>query len=325
MSSAPNQQNNNFGSQPAGTQNNNPFTNDLKGEFSSNFGGTTNNFGTGTNAVSQIFKDGSFGGSNNTKYYIAAGLIVLFGAIGYWMMGSDDTTVTDPDVAVDDASLAEKKEAQTEPEAAKPAAEAKTETPAAETAAATEQAPPAAAGNIQLTSPESGASMPYDETQGSAQFTWNGGPGTIVFSRHSSMSPEVMRIKVSGQSYSFHRPWPGQWYWKVETEAGASEVRSFSVQAPVRRNISLTAPTSGATVAGTGGAVTWTQDSGVAYYRVELNQSDDWSNPQFKFSSSGSQLQLNGVPAGAYNMRLGAFSEVSGRWEYTSPIKVTVQ
>ena len=63
----------------------------------------------------------------------------------------------------------------------------------------------------------------------------------------------------------------------------------------------------------------------MAYYRVELNQGDDWSNPQFKFSSSGTQVQLNGVAAGQYSMRLGAFSEVSGRWEYTQPTSVTVQ
>jgi hypothetical protein len=114
-------------------------------------------------------------------------------------------------------------------------------------------------------------------------------------------------------------------FWKVESEAGASEVRSFSVSAPVRRNVALTAPAGGGTLAGTGGVVSWTGDKGVAYYRVELNQSDDWSNPQFKFSSSGSQAQLNGVSAGQYKMRLGAFSEVSGRWEYTQPISVNVQ
>jgi hypothetical protein len=78
-------------------------------------------------------------------------------------------------------------------------------------------------------------------------------------------------------------------------------------------------------LAGSGGVVSWTGDKGVAYYRVELNQSDDWSNPMFKFSSSGSQVQLNGVGAGQYQLRLGAFSEVSGRWEFTQPIAVTIQ
>jgi hypothetical protein len=139
------------------------------------------------------------------------------------------------------------------------------------------------------------------------------------------MQPEVMRVKVSGSSYAFHHPWPGQWFWKVESEGGASDVRSFSVAAPIRRNIALSAPAAGAALAGSGGVVAWTGDKGVAYYRVELNQSDDWSNPMFKFSSSGSQVQLNGVGAGQYQLRLGAFSEVSGRWEFTQPIAVTIQ
>ena len=50
MNSAPNQSNNTFNSQPATGTQSNPFTADLKGEF-------TSNFGTNTNAVSQIFKD----------------------------------------------------------------------------------------------------------------------------------------------------------------------------------------------------------------------------------------------------------------------------
>lgn len=323
MNSAPNQPGNTFNGQqtPAGGTQSNPFTNDLKGEFSSNFGATSN-FGTGTNtnAVSQIFKDGSFGGNPNRRYLFMGLGLVLFLALGYWLL-SDSSTSEDP--LMDEEAVTE----EAKPEEAVPAAVPEA-VPAESTAAepvTDVMTQPVAAGAIQLMAPESGASLAYDETQGSASFTWSGGPGTIVFSRHSSMQPEVMRVKVSGSSYSFHRPWPGQWYWKVESEGGASEVRSFTVNAPVRRNVALTAPQSGGTLAGTGGAVTWTGDQGVAYYRVELNQTDDWANPQYKFSSSGNQVQLNGVAAGTYSLRLGAFSEVSGRWEYTQPVSVTVQ
>jgi hypothetical protein len=337
MNSAPNQsgsQYNNNTSQ-TGTQNNPFVTNDLKGEFTSKFG-ATNDFGgaTGATNVSQIFKDGSYGG-DNTKKYLMIGVILACLAGLAWMFlgGSGETeipaTVDTPAVETPEAKdpLAVDPNATTAatPEAGAATAENPATDPATDAGATADPAATGATGPITLSAPESGASMPYDETQGSASFSWSGGPGTIVFSRNSSMQPEVMRVNVSGTSYSFHRPWPGQWYWKVETEGGASEVRSFSVQAPVRRNIALTAPQSGASLAGTGGAVTWTGDSNVAYYRVELNQTDDWSNPQFKFSSSGSQLQLNGVPAGSYNLRLGAFSEVAGRWEYTTPVQVTVQ
>ena len=316
MNSAPNQPNSTFNSQPATGTQSNPFTADLKGEF-------TSNFGTNTNAVSQIFKDGSFGSSDKTRYIIFGAVIILVAVVGWFLLsgsGDEATDVAEDDVAAEDpsATTAATPEDAAQPADAAPTAEAPAAAPAPET-----MAPPA--GAITLSSPDNGASLTYDETQGAAMFSWSGGPGTIVFSRHSSMQPEVMRVKVSGSDYSFHHPWPGQWFWKVESEGGASEVRSFSVSAPIRRNIAITAPASGASLAGTGGIVSWTGDKAVAYYRVELNQGDDWSNPLFKFSSAGSQLELNGVGAGQYQLRLGAFSEVSGRWEFTQPISVTVQ
>jgi hypothetical protein len=318
MNSAPNQSNNSFNSPPSTGTQSNPFTADLKGEF-------TSNFGTNTNAVSQIFKDGSFSSNNKSRYLIMGGILLLICAIGWYVLSGDeeagDEIVDEPTAGEEAGTPPEEKPAETPAE--KPA-EATAATPA-EATAAEPATTPAATGSIALSSPENGAALAYDETQGSAMFSWNGGSGTIVFSRHSSMQPEVMRVKVSGSTYAFHHPWPGQWFWKVESEGGASEIRSFSVSAPIRRNVAISAPTSGATLAGTGGVVSWTGDKGVAYYRVEMSQSDDWANPQFKFSSSGSQVQLNGVTAGQYNLRLGAFSEVSGRWEYTQPIKVTVQ
>jgi hypothetical protein len=310
MNSAPNQPNSTFNSQPATGTQSNPFTADLKGEF-------TSNFGTNTNAVSQIFKDGSFGSSDKTRYIIFGAVALLVIVVGWFLLSGDSdevAEVAEDDVPAEDAGATT---AATPADAAS-VAEAPTAAPAPEA-----MAPPS--GAISLMSPDSGASLSYDETQGAAMFSWSGGPGTIVFSRHSSMQPEVMRVKVSGSNYAFHHPWPGQWFWKVESEGGASEVRSFSVSAPIRRNIAITAPASGSSLAGTGGVVSWTGDKAVAYYRVELNQGDDWSNPLFKFSSAGSQVQLNGVGAGQYQLRLGAFSEVSGRWEFTQAISVTVQ
>ena len=315
MNSAPNQPKDTFNSQPATGTQSNPFTADLKGEF-------TSNFGTNTNAVSQIFKDGSFGGSNKNRYIIFGLLLVLVAVVGWFVLsgGEEGEEVAEEDVAGEEAPAADGVKTD---EAAKPAENIAAAPVASATQAPAEIAP--AAGSISLSAPENGASLAYDETQGAAMFSWNSGPGTIIFSRHSSMNPEVMRVKVSSSSYAFHHPWPGQWFWKVESEGGTSDVRSFSVSAPVRRNVGLTAPAAGASLAGTGGVVSWTGDKAVAYYRVELNQSDDWSNPMFKFSSSGSQVQLNAVAAGKYQLRLGAFSEVSGRWEFTQPVEVAVQ
>ena len=79
-----------FSSQPAPQTN--PFTADLKGEF-------TSNFGTNTNAVSQIFKEGGFVGTNRTKYLIIGGVLIAVLAVVFYLLtdsSSDgDETVTD--------------------------------------------------------------------------------------------------------------------------------------------------------------------------------------------------------------------------------------
>ena len=329
--------NNTFSSQPASQTN--PFTADLKGEF-------TSNFGTNTNAVSQIFKEGGFVSNNRTKYMIIGGVVlVVLVLAGFMLMGgeesatdefADDATTGDDTKTDDDAVDADETATATTDAAATDAAAtdtAATDTAASTTAAATQQASTtaetttaatAATGSIALTSPESGAAVNYDETQGPATFSWSGDGGYIVFSRKADMTPEVLRIRVSGNSYRFNHPWPGNWYWKVENDSGASEVRSFNVSAPIRRNVAIAAPAAGGTLAGNGGQVQWQGDNSVAFYRVEFS-TGDWANPQFRFATRGNSVQVQGVSPGQYQMRVGAFSEVSGRWEYTAATAVSVQ
>mgnify|MGYP006275502303 CR=1 FL=1 len=342
MNEAPNSNtgmNDSFSSQS--TPQSNPFTADLKGEF-------TSNFGTNTNAVSQIFKEGGFASNNKTKSMILGGVLFAVICVALFMyFSSDSSESTGDDVASETDSEGGADDAEEQGDATagetKPEEKEKAEAPAAATAAAPAAAPAKAApapvataapkaqrsfsagsGPITLGEPADGSSITYDESQGPATFSWTGGSGYIVFSRNSSMSPTVMRVPVSGNSYNFNHPWPGTWYWKVENNSGATEVRSFKVGAPPRRNIAIQAPASGASIAGTGGTVSWQGDSKVAYYRVEFTNGS-WANPQYRFASSGNSLQLQGVPAGQFQMRLGAFSEISGRWEYTQPVSVTVQ
>lgn len=315
-----------FSSQPAPQTN--PFTADLKGEF-------TSNFGTNTNAVSQIFKEGGFVSQNRTKYLIIGGVLIVVLAVVFYMLTDDSTTETevtdetptegdtdeDPDTVTDE-----------KPE------ETPTET-ATEEATATDTATPTVpvtnsvvkssgfsggSGQVTLSEPADGSSLNYDETQGPATFNWTGGSGYIVFSRNQSMNPPAMKVAVSGNSFAFHHPWPGTWYWQVTNKSGSTEVRSFKVSAPARRNVQLSQPTSGGAVAGNGGTVSWQGDSKVAYYRVEFS-TGGWANPQHRFASSGNSVQLQGVAPGQYQMRVGAFSEVAGRWEYTAAVPVTVQ
>lgn len=177
-------------------------------------------------------------------------------------------------------------------------------------------------GDIQLLAPLDGQRRNYDETSEYAVFEWSGGQGgTISFSRQQSMDPLEKKVTVSGNSYALAHPWPGVWYWQVENDAGVSEVSRFHVDAAQKRNIQLMPVGS---LAGTGGVVSWQGDSKVARYQVELSQSG-WSNPAWRFQTSSTSLALSNVTAGNYKLRVGAFSEVAGRWEYTTPVDVTVE
>jgi len=321
----------------------NPFTADLKGEF-------TSNFGTNTNAVSQIFKEGNFTSQNRNKYMIIGGILVVVLAVVFYILTMDDggyeedfaadeSVAEDTEGAIEDGeeataegegegeeAIAEGEEELAEGEEATEESAAPAEEAMEESAFATEAAPAEAiaGGPISLIEPGDGASVTYDETQGPATFSWNGGGGYIIFSRNPSMQPEIMRVPVSGNSYSFHHPYPGTWYWKVSNTSGDTEVRSFRVNPPVRRNVQISEPAAGGAVAGTGGVVSWQGDSAVAFYRVELSSDGGWTQPT-RFATSGNSVQLQGVAAGQYQIRVGAFSEVAGRWEYTQPVGVSVQ
>lgn len=181
----------------------------------------------------------------------------------------------------------------------------------------------AGSGQIQLLTPLDGQRRNYDETSEYALFEWSGGEGgQIHFSRSETMEPLEKKVTVAGNSYTMAHPWPGVWYWQVVSEAGTSPVSRFYVDAPQRRNIQLMPL--GGSLAGSGGVISWQGDSKVARYVVELSQSG-WSNPEWRFQTSSTSLTLANVMAGSYKLRVGAFSEVAGRWEYTTPVDVAVE
>jgi hypothetical protein len=312
-----------FPSQP-GSQTN-PFTADLKGEFASNFG-------TNTNAMSQIFKEGSYSNQSRSRVVLLGILVVAlvaFGALYFYTDESVDDEFAPPAEVdkPDNTATASSAPAVTAAPGA-PAAPVENTVPAGQAAVPAVEAVPAdavAAGPVSINFPDDGSTIAYDETTGPARFSWSSGGGKIEFSKSSSMRPVLMSIPVKKGSYSLHQPAPGTWYWRVKTAGGQSEVRSFTVEAPARRKVALTAPASGGAIAGSGGQVTWQGDSRVTFYRVELNSGQDWANPNYKFSTAGSVATLQGVTPGGYKLRVGAFSEISGRWEYTTPVDVTIQ
>jgi hypothetical protein len=316
---------NTFSGGSGGNPQTNPFTADLKGEF-------TSNFGTNTNAVSQIFKDGGFSSQRPTKLIIGGILLVAIAVgLGIWFLSDSDKKDALPfeeaTETKEEGTEEAKAEEATEEAAATETAATETPTETATEAAPAEQAVAApqatGSGSITLIAPADGQNWQYDETKGGAPFQWEGG-GSIIISRSPNMSPEYMRITANRGSYNFKNPYPGNWYWQVENADGKSEVRRFNVESPVRRNIMVTQPAQGSALAAEGGVVSWQGDDKVAFYRVEFSQGS-FANPSFRFATSGNSVQVSGMTPGQYQMRLGAFSETAGRWEYTAPSTVTVQ
>lgn len=319
----------------------NPFTGDLKGEFSSDFG-------TNTNAVSQIFKSSGFSAENRTKY-IAGGLVALLvlGGLGYYFMTGDSTS--DPfatDMATEEGfedefatgdDFVEDEMADDmmgedmagEGMATDPMADGamKEATGGAVDDMAMPSEAPMSTGAVTLVAPGNGARQSYDETTGPAEFSWEGPADRIVFSRSATMDPVVKSVTLNGaSSFAFENPYPGTWYWQVENASGKSEVRSFRINPPVRRSFPVTQPTPGATISGNGGVVAWQAGEKIARYSVELVPAgQSFANPQFRFGTSGTSVAIQGVSPGSYDMRVGAFSEVAGRWEWQIIRGVNVQ
>jgi hypothetical protein len=311
----------------------NPFTGELKGEFSSDFG-------TNTNAVSQIFKGGGFASENKGRLILFGVLAVAILGFAFWYlsepmegdMGSAEVAEEGlEEEGVDEEGMgAEEGETTT----AETSEAAPVPAPTTETKAATEPVPaptteaaPMATGDIRLGTPANGASQTYDETQGPAEFSWEGSADEIVFSRSSTMQPVVKSVKLNGaSSFAFENPYPGTWYWQVKNATGASEIRSFRISAPDRRSFPVSQPTPGGSISGNGGVVSWQAGDKVARYAVELVPSgQSFATPAYRFGTSGTSVSVQGVSPGSYDMRVGAFSEVAGRWEWQVIQNVTVQ
>ena len=334
-----------------------PFSADLKGDFTSNFGGASN-----TNAVSQIFKEGGFVGENKSKLIGIVALVVAILLGAYVFLGTDDDfgdedfvvaeddedieeiediddleeeedlTDSDPlDEDLDDTSLSES-EPDPEPEPdpdPDPILEEALPDPGSETEYVDSESSgdylPVATEAPVIVSPADGYSRVYDETMVPPEFTWEGSPGGwLVISQDRSMNPVSIRHRVTGNSYRLRKLLPGTWFWQVRNGAGRSGVRSVTISPPPTRVLALSEPTEGSTITGSGGVVTWTGDNKVSFYRVEIS-SNGWASPMYRFATSGTQLRVQDVAPGQYQLRVGGFSEVSGRWEYSEPVNISVQ
>lgn len=340
----------------------NPFTGDLKGEF-------TSEFGTNTNAVSQIFNNNGFNSQSRTKMVVGIVALVSLLAGGFFYIQSQDSESQQEDTVLDPQEIGEEdvaegdelQQEQLEAEADKPAETAETtaksparsEPSSAQTAEqdsasemiATEAAPRARSsarssarsfgntatmgqsGSISVSSPIGGAEAGYDESMAAPKFSWQGNADRIMFSRSSSMRPVYRWADVQGRnSYQFQGVFPGNWYWQLQGPDGMSEIKSFTISPPSRRQISIIEPQSGAALSGNGGFVAWSSADKVARYQVQFKTPDmSWANPTYRYGTVGTKVAVSGIAPGTYDMRVGAFSEVAGRWEWHVMKGIAVQ
>lgn len=265
------------------------------------------------------------------KIAILVAALVLVGGLFFYLTGEDTSFEEDiileqkegmPKKEESDATAVSKEEKKDKKErkSKKKRKKAKEEESSGERVAVA-----SGVGALALLGPENGLSRFYDLSSDRPVFSWQGNADTIVFSRSPDMSSIVYSEKTNGSSHAGRYFKPGSWYWQVRNSSGASEVRSFNIIPSDERGLSLLAPQDGGEMTGDSSIVSWSTLERGAYYRVQMTQGDTWVNPSYVFATSGSQLAVKNVPPGSYKLRVGGFSEISGRWEYTDSIAIEVR
>jgi hypothetical protein len=285
----------------------------MGGEFSNGFGG-------GTNAVSQIFRDGGMGADDKRRkltmgILVGVALFVIGGSAYVFFMdeGGEMSTET-PTVATTPAAVA-----PTKTDAADEAKEAEgTDELAEEDGEGLEGEEEA----------EELASEP-GEMSSSGTYTYNEMGGGPIVSAPAGTSIEVSRLQDFSVMYMtgtvgnsgklrIPNPPPGKVYWR---ESGKSEMTEITIEPAPKLNLSMSL---GASI-GASDTVKWDADGEVAYYRLEMAGDASFSNISHSFSTSKSQVALSGVNPGTYFVRVGGLNVASGRWEFTSGSSVEVK
>lgn len=281
------------------------------GEFSTGFGG-------GTNAVSQIFRDGGMGGDDKRRNVmlglIVGAVIMIAGSAVYFFYTEDDTSLEAPTVATTPAPS----EKAVEQKAAEKAAADTAATSAEEEEEDLEEdgeeeelvSAPAA--------PSSSNTYTYNEVGGGPLVSAPAGTA-IEVSRVQDFSVMYMTgtTNAAGQ-LRIPNPPPGKVFWRV---AGKPEVSEITVSAPPKLNIGMKL---GASIGATE-TLSWSASGNVGHYRLEFSGEPSFGSVAHSFSTNKKSLTLSGVNPGNYFVRLGGLNVASGRWEYTRASSVEVK
>ncbi len=288
------------------------------GEFSSGFGG-------GTNAVSQIFRDGSMG-SDDKRRKVMMGLIlgvaftIVAASIYYFVFDEGDFSSEVPTAATTPAPAASETTSEKKADAA-----AKTTDAAAGTVAETEEdaaLEDEEGEDEELVSapsaPSSSGSYKYNEVGGGPLVSAPAGTA-IEVSRMQDFSVMYMTGTTNtGGQLRIPNPPPGKVYWRV---AGKPEVTEITIAPPAKLNIGLKI---GASIGATE-TMQWSADGEVAHFRLEFAGEPSFGNLAHSFSTNKNQLTLSGVNPGNYFVRVGGLNVASGRWEYTRGSSIEVK
>jgi hypothetical protein len=312
--------------QPGQQGNNSQFGAGGGGDFASGFGGT--------NAVSQIFKEGGFAGDEKKKRMVIFGAlaVVVLALGGVYLMFSGDsaeeamleTPVADGAAAAEGAEGAEAgAEAGAAAEGAAEGAEAaEAGDVAAEDAAEGEdaamEAAPAEAPAAAVAMTGQSSTYDYNEEMGGPMVQAAAGSTIEVARRADFADAYVIGSVGAAGSFRIPNPPPGKVYWRVQGSQSASEI---TVNPPPGLGVDFTAPAS----LSEGTQLSWSASGPVAFFRVEFGTDQAFSSVAHVISTSQTSVGVTGVSAGSYFVRLGGLNRASGKWEYSAATSITVQ
>lgn len=291
------------------------------GEFSSGFGG-------GTNAVSQIFRDGGIS-ADEKRRKLMMGLIlgVAFAmagtAIWFFVFDQSDLASEVPTVATTPAPGASESTDEKKAGAAGQTTEAAEAAEAADGSVAETEEDEAleedeVEGKEAVSAPSSSGSYKYNEVGGGPLVSASAGTA-IEVSRMQDFSVMYMTgtTNAAGQ-LRIPNPPPGKVYWRA---AGKPEVSEITIAPPAKLNIGLQI---GASISASE-TMQWKADGEVAHFRLEFAGEPSFGSLAHSFSTNKKELTLSGVNPGNYFVRVGGLNVASGRWEYTRGSSVEIK
>jgi hypothetical protein len=287
------------------------------GEFSSGFGG-------GTNAVSQIFRDGGMGPEDKRRKImmgltlgVAATFIV--GSVYYFvfsdsMMSTEEPAIVTTPAPEGTAAVGEKQDATAAGATDSELADVEDE----EALDEEEEGEGEEEELVSAPAPSATGNYAYNEKGGGPLVSAAAGTA-IEVSRSNDFSVMYMTgtTNAAGQ-LRIPNPPPGKVYWRV---AGKPEVSEITILPAAKLNIGMQV---GASVAATD-TLQWTADDEAAHYRLEFAGDPSFGSISYSFSTNKKQVALSGVAPGNYFVRVGGLNVASGRWEFTRGSAVEVK